>query len=121
MKILIVDDEDSIRTYVSIVVSELGYEPITAENGKIGLEKFKQNRPNLIICDMIMPVMNGRELIEKVRQLPEGRTIPIIILSGYAKISEVAKLLELGATYFLKKPVEFLEFKEYIKMSLLTK
>ena len=117
-KILIVDDELTIRDYLSIVVSELGHQPLCAENGKIGLEMVKKENPDLVISDMVMPIMGGREFIENVRKLPQGDKMPIIITSGFAKIGEVSSLLEMGATYFLKKPVEKKELQEYINKAL---
>jgi CheY-like chemotaxis protein len=114
-KILIVDDEQIMLSYLSLVVHDLGHQFICAENGKIGFEMFKTEKPDLIISDMVMPEMDGREFIESVRRLPLGKEVPIIILSGYAKIGDVASLLDAGATYFLKKPVDLKELQEYIK------
>lgn len=117
-KILIVDDEQTLRDYLSIVISELGHQPFCAENGKIGFEMVKNEKPILVISDMVMPVMGGREFIENIRKLPQGEKLPIIIISGFAKIGEVSSLLEMGATYFLKKPVELADIQEYIKKAL---
>ena len=102
-------------SYLSLVAHDLGHQFVCAENGKIGLEMFKAENPDLIISDMVMPEMDGREFIENVRRLPLGKEVPIIILSGYAKVGDVASLLDAGATYFLKKPVDLKELQEYIK------
>lgn len=117
-KVLIVDDEQSLRDYLSAVVSELGHQPFCAENGKIGLEIVIKEKPNLVISDMVMPIMSGREFIENIRKLPQGEKVPIIIISGFAKIGEVSSLLKIGATYFLKKPVDLNAIQEYINKAL---
>ncbi|PCJ63377.1 MAG: response regulator [Planctomycetota bacterium] len=116
--ILIVEDEESIRNLLVKIVATLDLVPDTASNGQEGYDLFTKNKYDLIITDMKMPVMNGRDMIKKIRDDESGRNTPLIILSAYISIVEVKDLLEVGATYFLNKPIEMDDLIEYIQKCL---
>lgn len=99
-RILIVDDEFAILELLEDILADEGFEVVTARNGEEGLLAFEAERPSLLLMDLMMPVMDGHELLERVRQL-DGTT-PIIIMS--AGRSDVADLD--GRTQFLPKPFE---------------
>ena len=80
--ILIVDDESNMRFLVRITLENAGYDVIEAHHGAAALERTKEGRPQMIVTDLMMPVMGGRELIERLRADPETATIPILVLSG---------------------------------------
>lgn len=98
--ILVVDDESNIRFLVRVTLENAGYDVIEAHHGVAALERAKQGRPQLIVTDLMMPVMGGRELIERLRADPETATIPILVLSGNAG------LLAGGADAALPKPFD---------------
>jgi DNA-binding response OmpR family regulator len=81
-KILIVEDDAYIRDAYSEVLRGEGYEVITAENGQIGLEAVKANKPNLVLLDLMLPVMDGKQMLHAVREIPEFKTLPVIVLTN---------------------------------------
>ncbi|MBA3534722.1 MAG: response regulator [Ardenticatenales bacterium] len=99
--ILIVEDEYAIAQMLSEVLDEEGYRVVTAANGREGLECLARERPDLILCDVMMPVMDGRELYRQVRMIPQYNSIPFVLMSA------VPKLLSEGDSYdaFLSKPL----------------
>lgn len=117
-KILIVDDSERVRLFLQDFMNMLGHKCVLAEDGVIGFAKFESEQPDLIISDMIMPNMNGRDFIIKIRETEKGKKTPIIIISAYVTIKEVFDLLNLGGTYFMKKPVSLDDLKEKVERSL---
>lgn len=104
-KILVIDDEESIRTYFERSLSRMGHEAVLAENGEAGCEQAKQPDIKVIITDMRMPGALGElELIRALRQLrPE---LPLIVISGYGNEAMLRDCQDLGVTDFLSKPFE---------------
>ncbi len=101
--ILIIDDEVYIRKSAKSFLEDYGFKVIEAEDGCEGLEKSKKNRPDLILCDLRMPRMDGLEVLEAVTQSqPET---PIIIISGAGNIKDTVKALRLGAWDYIIKPI----------------
>lgn len=103
-KILVIDDETYIRDSVIGFLEDFGFEVIDAENGRIGLEKFEVEKPDLILCDLRMPEMDGLEVLASVAQ-KDTRT-PIIIVSGAGNISDTVEALRLGAWDYIIKPIQ---------------
>jgi CheY-like chemotaxis protein len=85
------------------------------ENGAEALEQVKKQKFQLILMDMQMPVMNGFEATEKIRQLPEYKDTPIIALTAFAMKGDREKCLEAGATDYIPKPIDSQEFIEKVK------
>ncbi len=106
-RILVVDDEASIRMIVSEVLSEEGYAVETAENGVEALERVKQDDIQLVISDIRMPQMSGIELLAKVKQ--HDPDIQVIIMTSHASIDTAIQAIRLGAYDYLTKPFEELE------------
>jgi len=103
-KILVIDDEEYIRESLTGFLDDYGFDVIEAENGRIGLERFENDNPDLILCDLRMPEMDGLEVLEKVTK-SQSKT-PIIIVSGAGNISDTVKALRLGAWDYIIKPVQ---------------
>jgi len=103
-KILVIDDEVYIRDSVIGFLEDFGFEVIEAENGRIGLEQFENKQPDLILCDLRMPEMDGLEVLAQVTQKNEN--IPIIIVSGAGNISDTVEALRLGAWDYIIKPIQ---------------
>jgi DNA-binding response OmpR family regulator len=106
-KILIVEDEPGIMLGIKDEFESEGYEVYTAENGEEGLAKVKRNKPDLIILDIMMPVLDGYEVCKRLRM--QGDTTPIIMLT--VKDKEIDKILglELGADDYVTKPFSLRE------------
>ena len=103
-KILVIDDEVYIRDSVIGFLEDFGFDVIEAENGRQGLEKFEAEKPDLILCDLRMPEMDGLEVLENVARI--DRSIPIIIVSGAGNIADTVEALRLGAWDYIIKPVQ---------------
>ncbi len=115
MKILIVDDDRSIVELLRLYLEKDGYTCITAENGKIGLEAFKRESPDLMILDIMMPEMDGWQVCREVRKFSET---PIIMLTAKGETFDKVLGLELGADDYMVKPFETKELLARIKAVL---
>lgn len=113
MKILIAEDDTNIRQGLEQTLAREGYTLITAENGKVALEKYQQQKPDFIILDIMMPELDGYTVCREIRKTNEQ--IPIIFLS--AKDEEIDRVigLELGADDYISKPFGIHEIRARIK------
>lgn len=117
-KILIVDDETDIVSTVQYRLKSCKYDVITADNGQEGLEKAAKEKPDLILLDINMPVMNGHEMLERLRGRPDLKSIPVIMLTAYSDRTDVSKAAELGISNYVTKPFDFAELTEKISNAL---
>jgi len=104
MKILLIDDTLSLLEEVNDILSMEGYEVITATNGFEGLEKVGKNKPDIIITDLVMPELDGYNLIEKIKSIDKYKNIPIIVLSAQAAKENKDRAFQLQADKYLDKP-----------------
>ncbi len=113
MKILIVEDDDNIRLGLVEALSREGYRLIAAENGRVALRKYEEERPDFVILDIMMPEMDGYSVCREIRKNDEQ--IPIVFLS--AKDAEIDRVvgLELGADDYISKPFGVHEIRARIK------
>jgi chemosensory pili system protein ChpA (sensor histidine kinase/response regulator) len=105
-KVLIVDDSLSVRKYVTNFIESHGYRPLAAANGHEALNVLHENKVDLIITDLEMPVMHGYELIRRIRGIEYLREIPIIVLTSRGTKKHRQMALETGADDFLVKPFD---------------
>jgi len=114
--VLVVDDEELIRNTAAALLESLGYQVILATNGQEGVDTFRKAKDeiNLVILDMIMPVMGGHEAFTQLRQIDPS--IPVLIASGFAKEEDMAKLKEQGANGFLNKPFNKAKLMEMLQI-----
>ncbi len=117
-KLLIVDDRWENRSILIKMLEPIGFELIEAVNGQDGLEKAIEVQPDLIIADLVMPVMNGWEMARRLRELPQFQSITIIAISANAFEVDRQKSLEAGCNDFLPKPVQAEDLLNQIKNSL---
>lgn len=103
-RILVVDDEPHIVQILKFTLEKAGYQVFTASNGKIALERIPEVAPNLVILDVMMPVLDGYEVCRKMRQDFKMNQIPIIMLSAKGGLDERVKGLSEGANDYLIKP-----------------
>ena len=104
-KILVIDDERSIRASIVNFLKAEGYEAIGAENGRTGIALAQQNLPDLIICDILMPGLDGYDVLTALQQDARTATIPFIFLTISASEAGYRQSLEMGADDYLSKPV----------------
>lgn len=118
-KILIVDDSLSVRKYVTNFIENRGFKPLTAANGHEALNVLHENKVDLIITDLEMPVMHGYELIRRIRSIEYLRDISIIVLTSRGTQKHRQMALETGANDFLVKPFDETALSEVITRYLL--
>ena len=105
--ILVVEDVPNILELLAVTLRFKGYPVVTATNGQEALEKIDEERPALIITDILMPKMDGFALVQKLRTNPKTQKIPLIFLSAtYVTPEDKEFALSLGAVKFLEKPVD---------------
>jgi CheY-like chemotaxis protein len=102
-KILIVEDDKFLRELMSKKLITLGYEVVSAADGESGLVMIKETKPDVVLLDLILPGINGFEVLEKAKQDPEITNIPVVILSNLGQGEDIEKGLALGAKDFLVK------------------
>jgi len=123
-KVLVVDDDPDIITFVVTVLEENSYTPLVAKNGEEGMLKIAEERPDLIILDVLMPKQSGIKMYRELKGDESLKNIPVIILSGIAKrtfLRSQEALTEFGSQpvpepdAYIEKPVEPEELVEAIK------
>jgi CheY-like chemotaxis protein len=105
-KILLVDDDLTTVLTMKRYIINAGFDVETASNGKEALEKFRQEMPDLVVIDALMPDMNGLQATRHIRELDPQKKIPIIMLSVLRADADVMDAKASGVTEFLKKPVK---------------
>jgi DNA-binding response OmpR family regulator len=120
--VLVVDDDPVIMRLLEVNFEMEGYRVVTATDGAVALERIENERPDLVVCDIMMPVVNGLEVVERLRNSDdEGlRALPVILLSAKAQASEVQKGLDVGADDYITKPFDPLELIERVQALLET-
>jgi len=103
IKILLVEDDKSIRDLYEIKLNKSGFTVVTAENGGIGWDLAQKELPDIILLDVMMPVMNGFEVLKKLRNNKDTKEIPVIILSNYGEVDQMTQGFLVGATDYLIK------------------
>ncbi len=103
-KVLIVEDEQDILDLVKLYLEKEGFRALTAMTGREALKKVKEDKPDLVILDLMLPEIDGLELCKRLRSVPETSMLPIIMLTAKAEESDTIVGLELGADDYVTKP-----------------
>ena len=105
--ILIVDDSSTVRQQVSLCLKHAGFAIVEAADGQQGLDSVSANRDiAMVVCDVNMPVMNGLEMVERVKSQPEHRTLPILMLTTEGQPSLIKRAKQAGAVGWIVKPFD---------------
>jgi DNA-binding response OmpR family regulator len=120
--VLVVDDDPVIMRLLEVNFEMEGYTVVTATDGQQALDRITSNAPDLVVCDIMMPVVNGLEVVERLRQSSDEtlQRLPVILLSAKAQASEVQKGLDVGADDYITKPFDPLELIERVQALLHT-
>jgi two-component system, OmpR family, alkaline phosphatase synthesis response regulator PhoP len=118
-KVLVIDDEPGIIEIVEANLEGDGFEVISASNGKEGLEKIKQEAPELVVLDVMMPEMDGWEVLRNLERDPETAGLPVIMLTAKAADEDYIYGLEEGAVEYITKPFLPQELVNRIKITLM--
>lgn len=104
-RVLVIDDDDTIRAVVKLMLEREGYEVVEATNGGEAVQMIEQaSPPDIIILDLMLPYVNGLQVIKKIRRHPEWNRVPVIMLSANTSENEVVNLLKAGANDYVTKP-----------------
>jgi DNA-binding NarL/FixJ family response regulator len=117
-RLLLIDDDPNLILLVKDYLEFRGYEVITAENGQEALDILDQETPDMIICDVMMPQMDGYSLVENVRKNPRTSWIPVLFLSAKGQSQDRVKGLNTGADVYMVKPFEPEELVAQVESSL---
>jgi len=115
LKILVCDDERHIVRLIQVNLEKQGYQVVTAYDGKEGLEKIRAEKPNLVVLDVMMPYMDGFEVLKSLRKDPEFETLPVIMLTAKAQDKDVFEGYHYGADMYLTKPFNPMELVTFVK------
>jgi len=105
-KILVVEDEPDMIMVITHFLQHAGYEVLTAADGEEGLEKTTSEKPDLILSDTKMPVMNGWEMLEKLREQPMSKHIPVIMVTGHCEELDIAAAAAHNIADYIVKPFD---------------
>jgi DNA-binding NarL/FixJ family response regulator len=117
-RLLLIDDDPNLILLVKDYLEFRGYEVITAENGREALELLDQEMPDMIICDVMMPEMDGYTFVKHVRENPKTNWIPVLFLSAKGQSQDRVKGLNTGADVYMVKPFEPEELVAQVEASL---
>ncbi|MBA3680376.1 MAG: response regulator [Bacteroidetes bacterium] len=117
-KILLIEDNKDVRENTAEILTLAQYDVITAENGKIGVEIAQKEKPDLIICDIMMPVLDGHGALHLLSKNEETASIPFIFLTAKAERNDFRKGMEMGADDYLTKPFDDVELLNAIESRL---
>lgn len=113
IKILLVEDEATLAIIIRDTLNSQGFQVITAENGERGLQLFFHERPDVVVADVMMPNMDGFEMVKRIRN--KDVTTPILFLTALSETEDVVRGFEAGANDYLRKPFGMLELIVRIK------
>ena len=114
-KVLVIDDEPNIVQTLKDRLEMNDYQVFTAGNGQEGLEWFERERPDVILLDVIMPIMDGHEMLEKLRRQDWGTDISVIMLTARSQAQDIARARSCGIEDYIIKPFDLSELLEKIE------
>lgn len=117
-KILVIDDDEAINELLKINLELFGYPVITAKNGIEGFALVKQELPDLVILDVMMPEVDGFTVAKRIRENPETKNIPILMLTALSMVQDKVKGFDIGVDDYLVKPFEMEELRVRVRALL---
>jgi CheY-like chemotaxis protein len=114
-KVLIVEDHGDMRELLTWQIELMGFVPISAKNGKEGLEKAVSEQPNLILMDIMMPGMDGWQAVRTLRVTAETKHIPILAATALFRDSDLKSCMDAGCNSYIVKPFTFQELQSKIR------
>ena len=117
-RILIADDEPDIITLLVSILKSEDYDVITASDGAEALMAIKISHPDVVILDIMMPKLDGMQVLQKVREDTEISSIPVIMLTAKASDKDILSGYKYGANYYIPKPFEISDILEGVRMVL---
>lgn len=115
-KVLIVEDDTGARRMLEFTLQQEGFEVITAANGREGLEKAQNEQPDVVVMDIMMPVMGGLEACLRLKEVPTTSHIPVLIMTGKTTESDRTYSMMAGADDYVAKPADLHDVAERVRM-----
>jgi CheY-like chemotaxis protein len=116
--ILVIDDNKDILENTAEILELAGYKTFMAENGRKGVELAMQEKPSLILCDIMMPELDGYDVLHLIRKNPQTENIPLIFLTAIGGRNDLHKGMAMGADDYIPKPYEEIELLSAVDMGL---
>ncbi|HZO95057.1 MAG TPA: response regulator [Candidatus Baltobacteraceae bacterium] len=116
--VLVADDDEGVRMLLRVLLARQGFTVLDAENGLIALETARRERPDLVLLDWVMPIMDGHETVRQLKRDPVTRDIPVVMLTAQSSIDDKVAGLEAGAQDFLTKPFDGRELVARLEQQL---
>ena len=116
--ILVADDDRGTRLVIKTAMAQNGFDVAEAENGQAAVAVFDKLRPDLVLLDVVMPVMDGFEACRQLRRHPQGASVPIVIITATEDIEAIREAYEAGATDFIAKPFNRIVLRERVRYML---
>ena len=117
-KILVVDDEDAVLEILEADLSEEGFDVISAKDGAEALALVYQERPDVVLLDLKMPVVNGYQVLQELRLDPTTKNLPVILLTGVSPTEGEQAAVQLGANHYVTKPWKLDSLRAVIRVAL---
>lgn len=117
-RILVVDDDITTRSIALAALKDAGFEPFEAADGLEGLDRFVQLGPELVLLDLLMPRLDGFEMARRLRRMPGGERVPIIVMTGLEDSDAIERAYQMGATDFIAKPINWMLLRHRIQYVL---
>lgn len=116
--VMIVDDDRSMRMLLNMAIEELDYQVVEAKNGEQCLTEYADNQPDLILLDAMMPDIDGFSCCRKIRSLPGGDRLPILMITALDDRESVEQAFGAGATDYITKPIQWGVLSEKVQRLL---
>jgi len=113
-KILVIDDDPSVRSLVADSLEIEGYEVCTAEDGFAGLRAIESQKPDCVLLDVMMPGLDGHQVLQRIRAAEERPALPVVMLTAYSDDATAWQAWTEGVDYFLPKPFDADELLRYL-------
>ena len=117
-KALVVEDNQSLVEVFCLLLEGWDFAVVSANNGMEGVEKAIEEKPDVILMDIMMPVMDGREATRRIRSNPETKDIPILAITALSQESDLNECIEAGCNGYVQKPFDYKDLQEKIQALL---
>ncbi|MFN0110296.1 MAG: response regulator [Blastocatellia bacterium] len=113
-RILIAEDDDDARTALKLMLKLSKFDVIEARDGREAVDKVSSHKPDLVLMDLSLPVVDGLQATQEIRTQPEFQSLPIIFVTGYDQQETIDRILASGGNNCINKPIEFDDLKKMI-------
>ena len=113
-KILVIDDDPSVRSLVADSLEIEGYDVVVAEDGFAGLRAIEAHHPDCVLLDVMMPGLDGHQVLQRIRAGEDGHALPVVMLTAYSDDANAWQAWTEGVDYFLAKPFDADELLRYL-------